>query len=95
VLTNSVPVAAELSGRGQVELLLCGGPARPGDGACYGAHAEAFFTGVHAGKAFVGAGGVHPEAGLTDYYAHRAAPGGPARPSGRAWTAYPVVCMAR
>jgi DeoR family transcriptional regulator, fructose operon transcriptional repressor len=68
VLTNSVPVAAELSGRGGIELLLCGGQVRPGDGACSGAHAEAFFAGVYAGKAFVGAGGVHPEAGLTDYY---------------------------
>jgi DeoR/GlpR family transcriptional regulator of sugar metabolism len=58
VLTNSVPVAMELSGRREIELLLCGGQVRPGDGACSGAHA----------RAFLGSGGVHPEAGLTDYY---------------------------
>ena len=68
VLTNSVPVAMELSGRREVELLLCGGQVRPGDGACSGAHAEAFFAEFYADRAFLGSGGVHPEAGLTDYY---------------------------
>jgi DeoR family fructose operon transcriptional repressor len=69
VLTNSVLVAAELSDRSDIELLLCGGQIRPGDGA----HAEAFFADFYAGKAFLGAGGVHPEAGLTDYYPAEAA----------------------
>ena len=68
VLTNSVPAAMELSGRGNIELLLCGGQIRPGDGACSGAHAEAFFAEFYADRAFLGSGGVHPEAGLTDYY---------------------------
>ena len=68
VLTNSVPVAMELSGRREVELLLCGGQVRPGDGACAGAHAETFFAEFYADRAFLGSGGVHPEAGLTDYY---------------------------
>lgn len=68
VLTNSVPAAMELSGRGDVELLLCGGQVRPGDGACAGAHAEAFFAEFYADRAFLGSGGLHPEAGLTDYY---------------------------
>jgi DeoR family transcriptional regulator, fructose operon transcriptional repressor len=68
VLTNSVPVAAELSARGGIELLLCGGQVRPGDGACSGAHAEAFFAGFYADRAFLGAGGVQSDAGLTDYY---------------------------
>jgi DeoR family transcriptional regulator, fructose operon transcriptional repressor len=68
VLTNSVPVAMELSARGDVELLLCGGQVRPGDAACAGAHAEAFFAEFYADKAFLGSGGVHPDAGLTDYY---------------------------
>jgi DeoR/GlpR family transcriptional regulator of sugar metabolism len=58
----------ELSGRGEIELLLCGGQIRPGDGACSGAHAEAFFAEFYADRAFLGSGGVHPEAGLTDYY---------------------------
>src|SRR5215471_10257539 len=68
VLTNSVPVAMELSARPDVELLLCGGQVRAGDGACAGAHAEAFFAEFYADRAFLGSGGVHPEAGLTDYY---------------------------
>ena len=73
VLTNSVPVAAELSARDQVELLLSGGQVRPGDAACYGAQADAFFAQVYADKAFLGSGGVHAEAGLTDYYPHEVA----------------------
>jgi DeoR family fructose operon transcriptional repressor len=68
VLTNSVPVAMELSARDGVELLLCGGQVRPGDAACSGAHAEAFFSEFYADKAFLGSGGVHADAGLTDYY---------------------------
>jgi DeoR family fructose operon transcriptional repressor len=68
VLTNSVPAALELSGRDGIELLLSGGQVRPGDSACSGAHAEAFFAEFYADRAFLGSGGVHPEAGLTDYY---------------------------
>jgi len=68
VITNSVPAAMELSGRGDIELLLCGGQIRPGDGACSGAHAEAFFAEFYADRSFLGSGGVHPEAGLTDYH---------------------------
>src|SRR5215472_16471428 len=68
VLTNSVPAALELSGRRDVEILLCGGQVRHGDGACSGAHAEAFFAEFYADRAFLGSGGVHPEAGLIDYY---------------------------
>jgi DeoR family transcriptional regulator, fructose operon transcriptional repressor len=68
VLTNSVPAAMELSARTDVELLLCGGQVRAGDGACAGAHAEAFFAEFYADRAFLGSGGVHPQAGLTDYY---------------------------
>ena len=68
VLTNSVPAAMELSARSDVELLMCGGQVRAGDGACAGAHAEAFFAEFYADRAFLGSGGVHPQAGLTDYY---------------------------
>jgi DeoR family transcriptional regulator, fructose operon transcriptional repressor len=68
VLTSSVPAAMELSARRDVELLLCGGQVRHGDGACAGAHAESFFAEFYADRAFLGSGGVHPDAGLTDYY---------------------------
>ena len=70
VLTNSVPAAMELAGRDDVELLLSGGQVRTGDAACFGAHAEAFFAEFYADLAFLGSGGVHPRAGLTDYHPH-------------------------
>src|SRR5215467_5153559 len=68
VLTNSVPVAMELSGRRELELLLSGGQVRAGDGACSGSHAGDFFGEFYADRAFLGSGGVHPDAGLTDYF---------------------------
>jgi DeoR family fructose operon transcriptional repressor len=68
VLTNSVPVAMALAGRPEIELLLCGGQVRHGDAACHGAQAEAFFADFYADKAFLGSGGVHAQAGLTDYH---------------------------
>ena len=68
VLTNSVPVAMVLASRDEIELLLCGGQVRHGDAACYGAQAEAFFADFYADKAFLGSGGVHAQAGLTDYH---------------------------
>jgi DeoR family transcriptional regulator, fructose operon transcriptional repressor len=68
VLTNSVPAAMVLAAREEIDLLLCGGQVRSGDAACYGAQAEAFFAEFYADKAFLGSGGVHPRAGLTDYH---------------------------
>jgi DeoR family fructose operon transcriptional repressor len=70
VLTNSVPVAMALSDTANIELLLSGGHVRRGDAACFGAHAETFFAEFYADKAFLGSGGVHQDAGLTDYYPH-------------------------
>src|SRR3954471_5377486 len=68
VLTNSVPVAMLLANREEIDLLLCGGQVRHGDAACHGAQAEAFFADFYADKAFLGSGGVHAQAGLTDYH---------------------------
>ena len=73
VLTNSVPVAMELTGNEQVELHLSGGQVRNGDAACFGRRADDFFGEFFADKAFLGSGGVHAEAGLTDYYPHEVA----------------------
>src|SRR4029077_5919781 len=58
----------DVSGRREIGLRLCGGQVRHGDGACAGAHAEAFFAEFYADRAFLGSGGGHPAAGLTDYY---------------------------
>jgi DeoR family transcriptional regulator, fructose operon transcriptional repressor len=68
ILTNSVPAAMDLSARSDIELLLSGGQVRAGDGACSGAHSDGFFGEFYADRAFLGSGGVHPDAGLTDYY---------------------------
>jgi DeoR/GlpR family transcriptional regulator of sugar metabolism len=68
VLTNSVPAAMVLANREEIELLLCGGQVRPGDAGCSGAQAESFFAEFYADKAFLGSGGVHARAGLTDYH---------------------------
>ena len=68
VLTNSVPAAMELSARSDVELLLCGGQVRAGDGACAAPTPRPSSREFYADRAFLGSGGVHPEAGLTDYY---------------------------
>ena len=68
VLTNSVPAVMALAEREEIELLLSGGQVRHGDAACFGAQAEAFFADFYTDKAFLGSGGVHAQAGLTDYH---------------------------
>lgn len=68
VLTGSLLVAAELAGRPGVEVFTAGGRVRGGDLACSGDAARAFFADHYADIAFLGSGGVHPEAGLTDYH---------------------------
>jgi len=68
VLTNALRVATELAGRPGVEVLLTGGQVRPGDLACSGPFAEPLFDSFFVTRAYIGAGGVHPEAGLTDYH---------------------------
>lgn len=68
VLTCSIPVAVELAGRPRTEVLLSGGRLRDGDLALSGTHAQQFFADYYADRAFLGSGGVHPDAGLTDYH---------------------------
>ncbi len=68
VVTPSLPVAVELADRAGIEVLLAGGRVRPGDLACSSAHARAFFADIYADIALLGSGGVHAEAGLTDFH---------------------------
>lgn len=68
VLTNSLLVPVELAGREGVEVISAGGRVRPGDLACSGVQANAFFSDHFADKAFLGSGGVSVDAGLTDFY---------------------------
>src|SRR5258705_4999091 len=48
--------------------MLSGAKIREGEGACWGPNADGFFGEFYADRAFLGSGGVHPGAGLTDYY---------------------------
>lgn len=73
VLTPSLPVAAQLDSHDGVEVLVCGGQMRRGDMALSGRQAERFFAEFYVDKAILGSGGVHPSAGLTDYYPPEAA----------------------
>jgi DeoR family transcriptional regulator, fructose operon transcriptional repressor len=68
VVTCSLLVAAELAGRAGVEVLVAGGRVRGGDLAVSNAQMVEFFRDVHTDVAFLGSGGVAPEAGLTDFY---------------------------
>jgi DeoR/GlpR family transcriptional regulator of sugar metabolism len=65
VLCAALPVAAELAGRDDVEVLLAGGAVRARDLATLGPVTEHFFQQYYADKAFLSAGGIHPRAGLT------------------------------
>ncbi|MFB9676071.1 DeoR/GlpR family DNA-binding transcription regulator [Streptosporangium vulgare] len=68
VATCSLLVAAELSERPGVEVLVCGGRLRAGDLAISNSVAQAFFADLNPDIAFLGSGGVDATAGLTDYY---------------------------
>ncbi|MFI6513229.1 DeoR/GlpR family DNA-binding transcription regulator [Streptosporangium sp. NPDC050855] len=68
VATCSLLVAAELSERPGVEVLVCGGRLRAGDLALSNSLAQAFFADLNPDVAFLGSGGVDAVAGLTDYY---------------------------
>jgi DeoR family fructose operon transcriptional repressor len=68
IVTPSLPVAVELAGRPGIDVLVAGGRVRAGDLACSNAHTKAFFTDIYADIALLGSGGVHAQAGLTDFY---------------------------
>lgn len=65
VLCISVPAAAELTAREDVEVHLAGGQLRRGPLSCTGPAAERFFGDYFADRAFLAAEGVHPRAGVT------------------------------
>lgn len=68
VLTDSLLVAIELSSRPNAEVILTGGQVRSGNLSCSGPYGMALHEEFYVAQAFVGAGGVHPDAGLTDYH---------------------------
>jgi len=68
VVTNSLSTGVELSKRPHIRLLVTGGPVRGGDLSMSGQHAVDMVENMRADVAFIGSGGVHPSAGLTDFY---------------------------
>ncbi|CAN5189689.1 DeoR/GlpR family DNA-binding transcription regulator [soil metagenome] len=68
IVTPSLPVAVELADRPGIEVLLAGGRVRAGDLACSSAFTKSFFADIYADIALLGSGGVHAEAGLTDFH---------------------------
>ncbi|MGW3494828.1 DeoR/GlpR family DNA-binding transcription regulator [Streptomyces sp. NPDC001020] len=67
IATPSLLVAAEVSTRPRVEVLVSGGRLRAGDLACSSAQTVEFFGNLRADAVFVGSGGIAPY-GLTDFH---------------------------
>ena len=65
VLCCALPIAAELAARDGVEVHVCGGQLTGSELSCSGPSAERFFEEFFADRAFIAAGGVHPQAGVT------------------------------
>jgi len=66
VITNAVPVAAELALRQGIDVVLVGGEVRGSTLSTVGAMASEAIRRLHAHKLFLAAGGLHPERGLTN-----------------------------
>ncbi|MBQ0828860.1 DeoR/GlpR family DNA-binding transcription regulator [Streptomyces tagetis] len=67
IATPSLLVAAEVSTRPRVEVLVSGGRLRAGDLACSNAQTVEFFRNLRADAVFLGSGGIAPY-GLTDFH---------------------------
>lgn len=67
VITNNLDVVQALSGAAQINLQLVGGHYRPGDRITVGSEALRYFAKFRATCCVVGAGGLHPEAGLLEF----------------------------
>jgi Transcriptional regulators of sugar metabolism len=68
ICTNSLLVAIEAADIPAATVVIAGGQVRAGDAAVHGSDATAFLTNFHPDIAFLASGGIHPEAGLTDFY---------------------------
>ncbi len=68
VVTNSISAVVALSGRPGVNLHLVGGRIRHDELTCSGPDTAEQVSSFFADKAFLGSGGAHPSAGLTDYH---------------------------
>jgi DeoR/GlpR family transcriptional regulator of sugar metabolism len=67
IMTASLPIANVLCEAPNIRLILTGGIVRHQELSMIGHIAEQTYREFHIDKAFVGIGGLHPEAGLTEY----------------------------
>ena len=71
ILTASLPIACEIASRfplgSDIRLIVTGGIVRPGELSLIGDIATTTYSHLHVDLAFIGAGGVHLEEGLTEY----------------------------
>jgi DeoR/GlpR family transcriptional regulator of sugar metabolism len=71
IITASLPIANEIVSNptlsSGIRLILTGGVVRPGELSMIGHVAERTLSEFHADKAFIGVGGLTPEAGLTEF----------------------------
>jgi len=72
VVTYSLTIASFLGAKPGVTVISTGGAVDPSDLSQVGSLAEATLARYFATKAFIGAGGVHPSSGITDYSAAQA-----------------------
>jgi DeoR/GlpR family transcriptional regulator of sugar metabolism len=64
VITDSIPVAVELSGEEEITVLLTGGVLRPASLAVIGPESWSMLENIHVQRAFIGARGVSAERGF-------------------------------
>jgi len=67
VLTASIPIANVLADAPSIRLIVTGGIVRKQERSMTGQIAANTFRTFHVDKAFIGIGGIHSEAGLTEY----------------------------
>ncbi len=68
VITNSLPVAVEMSEHPHAKVILCGGELRSGELSLSGPVALKSLEDFYIDKAFIGVGGISPDNGFTDYH---------------------------
>lgn len=68
VITNSIPVAAELGNHPGAKVIMCGGEVRGEELALSGPLAIQSLQNIYIDKAFIGIGGLSIESGFTDYH---------------------------
>ncbi len=67
IITNSLPIAYELSSMPQYTIIVAGGTLRNEELCVVGEHAESFLSQFHIGVFFMSMSGISLHAGLTDY----------------------------